>query len=336
MSVLSSIIQLFSPHILDSILVLVCIFYALEGYALGFVAAFLDLLSFIISFLLGLRFYSLVGVLLVAKFNMPLGFANAASFFIVASTSELILGFLSRRLHKVIVESTGISETQEYTQINKILGILLGLLSAVILLIFLLTLIVTLPFSPTLKRVVSDSTLASAFIAQGQGLEKNLHGVFGGAIKDSLSFITVEPKSNESVNLHFKTTNVSVDTQAEDYMLTLVNKERASRGIVPLVMDDKLRLLARSHAKDMFARGYFSHFTPEGLDPFMRMQQANITYTTAGENLALAPNTDLAMQGLMNSPGHRANILSPNFGKIGIGVIDGGIYGEMFDQEFTD
>ena len=66
------------------------------------------------------------------------------------------------------------------------------------------------------------------------------------------------------------------------------------------------------------------------------MQKAGINYQYAGENLALAPSTSLAMQGLMNSPGHRANILSPNFHKVGIGVIDGGIYGEMYTQDFTN
>jgi uncharacterized protein YkwD len=101
-------------------------------------------------------------------------------------------------------------------------------------------------------------------------------------------------------------------------------------------MDMQLRKLARSHSLDMFQRGYFSHYTPDGLSPFDRMNAANIEYTYAGENLALAPSTDLAMQGLMNSPGHRANILNPNFNKIGIGAIDGGIYGIMFSQEFTN
>ncbi len=66
------------------------------------------------------------------------------------------------------------------------------------------------------------------------------------------------------------------------------------------------------------------------------MDADSITYGYAGENLALAPSTELAMQGLMNSPGHRKNILSPNFTKVGIGVMDGGIYGKMFTQEFTD
>jgi uncharacterized protein YkwD len=86
----------------------------------------------------------------------------------------------------------------------------------------------------------------------------------------------------------------------------------------------------------MFKRGYFAHVTPEGVDPFQRMDAAGIHYVTAGENLALAPTLDIAHDGLMNSPGHRANILNPAYRKVGIGVLDGGVYGEMFVQEFTD
>jgi uncharacterized protein YkwD len=86
----------------------------------------------------------------------------------------------------------------------------------------------------------------------------------------------------------------------------------------------------------MLQGGFFSHYDKEGRSPFDRMDDARIAYLSAGENLALAPNTDLAMQGLMNSPGHRANILSKNFGHVGIGVMDGGIYGKMFVQEFTN
>ncbi|MEO5953203.1 MAG: CAP domain-containing protein, partial [Chloroflexia bacterium] len=67
-----------------------------------------------------------------------------------------------------------------------------------------------------------------------------------------------------------------------------------------------------------------------------RMDTAGITYRTAGENLALAPSLDIAHEGLMNSPGHRANILNADFGRVGIGVLDGGVYGKMFVQEFRD
>ena len=166
--------------------------------------------------------------------------------------------------------------------------------------------------------------------------EKQLNSIFGGALNETLNFMTVKPEGKELVNLRFTVKDGSVDAEAEQEMFRRVNTERAKAGLQFLEFDNSLRDVARAHSDDMFRRGYFSHYTPEGLSPFDRMNNAHITYTYAGENLALAPSTQLAMQGLMNSPGHRANILSVNFGKVGIGVIDSGIYGEMFCQEFTD
>ena len=86
----------------------------------------------------------------------------------------------------------------------------------------------------------------------------------------------------------------------------------------------------------MFARGYFAHATPEGRDPFERMREAKVSFLTAGENIALAPTLEIAHTGLMNSPGHRANILRPQFGRVGIGIVDGGIHGLMVTQDFRN
>jgi uncharacterized protein YkwD len=119
-------------------------------------------------------------------------------------------------------------------------------------------------------------------------------------------------------------------------MFEMVNSERTSRDINALVFDNSLTGVARAHCRDMLERGYFSHYTPENLSPFDRMDKADISYSFAGENLAFAPDVTLAMGGLMQSPGHKENILSQNFGRIGIGVIDAGVYGEMFCQEFSD
>ena len=119
-------------------------------------------------------------------------------------------------------------------------------------------------------------------------------------------------------------------------MLNLVNLERGKKGLPTLAFAEDLSGVARLHAKDMLERGYFSHYTPEGASPFDRMEAFGITYQYAGENLAFAPDVQIAMAGLMKSPGHRENILSPNFRKGGIGVIDAGIYGKMFVQEFSD
>jgi uncharacterized protein YkwD len=66
------------------------------------------------------------------------------------------------------------------------------------------------------------------------------------------------------------------------------------------------------------------------------MNKAGVKFRTAGENLALAPTLQLAHTGLMNSPGHRANILRPEFGRLGIGIMDGGYHGIMVSQEFRN
>ncbi|RYY59712.1 MAG: hypothetical protein EOO12_15930, partial [Chitinophagaceae bacterium] len=116
----------------------------------------------------------------------------------------------------------------------------------------------------------------------------------------------------------------------------LVNEERAQQGLPALKPDPEMTAVARAHARDMFARGYFSHYTPERKDPFDRMQASGVRFLTAGENLALGQTLQICHRGLMNSPGHRANILHASFGRLGIGVLDGGLYGLMIAQEFRN
>jgi uncharacterized protein YkwD len=86
----------------------------------------------------------------------------------------------------------------------------------------------------------------------------------------------------------------------------------------------------------MLARGYFAHVTPEDRDPFDRIREGKVRFLTAGENLAFAQSLPVAHRGLMNSPGHRANILRPQFGRLGIGIMDGGRFGLMVTQNFRD
>lgn len=123
-------------------------------------------------------------------------------------------------------------------------------------------------------------------------------------------------------------------TADEKQMLDLVNKERTSRGLAALKVNATLTEVARAHSRDMINRSYFSHNNPDGKTPFDRMKAAGVTYRTAGENIAGAPSTQTAHTNLMNSSGHRANILNSNFTEVGIGIIDGGRYGKMFTQNF--
>lgn len=323
-------------NFLDVIILCVILFYVHEGYTLGFTLAFLDLISFIISFIAALQFYQSVAWFLTTFFALPIGIANAIGFFLIAFISEIVLTILTRKSLRYLPGLPPNGFAHAVKGANHWLGILPGFISAFIILSFLLSVIVTFPSSPVIKKAVNESTIGSKLVANTSLFEKQLDLLFGGALNETLNFLTVEPESDKTVMLHFKVTNGSMDEQAEQEMFRMVNTERAKSGLDLLAFDTSLRDVARKHSDDMFSRGYFSHQSLEGLSPFDRMEDAGIPFGYAGENLALAPSTPLAMQGLMNSPGHRANILSPHFTKVGIGVIDGGIYGKMYSQEFSD
>ncbi len=327
----------FGLNLLDFIIIVIILFYAYEGYKLGFLVAFLDLASFIISFLLALTFYNRLGEVVATLFGIPPGLSNALGFFLIALVCEVVLSLLLRRLFIFLPSIPEDHPVQKvFNSLSHPFGIFPGLASAVIVLSFLLTVIVALPSSPILKDLVTGSRLGGTFVASTTLFEHRLNDVFGGAIQETLNVLTVKPESDETVDLKFTVENPTVDVKAEEELLALLNQERVEAGLKPLVVDKRLRELARDYSRDMLQRGYFSHYNPEGKSPFDRMEEYGISYTYAGENLALAPSVELAHQGLMNSPGHRANILSPNFGTIGIGVMSGGIYGKMFSQEFTN
>jgi uncharacterized YkwD family protein len=120
----------------------------------------------------------------------------------------------------------------------------------------------------------------------------------------------------------------------EQQMVNLVNQERAKAGLKPLAVDTRLVSLARLKSKDMIDKKYFSHQSPTYGSPFDMMKREGITYKTAGENLAGASTVTKAHQLLMQSAGHRQNILNPSFTHIGIGIVKGGPYGTMFTQMF--
>lgn len=127
----------------------------------------------------------------------------------------------------------------------------------------------------------------------------------------------------------------TANNKLEKEVVTLVNKERAKQGLAPLTDNVKLSNVARTKSSDMVAKNYFDHTSPTYGSPFDMMKQFGITYTSAGENIAMGqPTAASVMTGWMNSPGHRANILNNNYTDIGVGVAkdkSGAIY---WTQEF--
>lgn len=113
-------------------------------------------------------------------------------------------------------------------------------------------------------------------------------------------------------------------TKADQYaaeVVRLANVERAKNGCGPLSDDPKLKTAALGHSKDMAARDYFSHTSPEGGSAGDRITAAGYSWSTWGENIARGQQTpESVMEAWMNSPGHKANILNCSFTALGVGV----------------
>jgi uncharacterized protein YkwD len=318
-------------NLIDFVLAVIVLLSAVNGWRRGFILGVLDLLGWALVLLAGLRFYQPLARwfgphidLWSEVWDRPLAFILIAILVIVAV--QLLGKALLQRVTK---------DTHEGS-FNRMLGVLPGVANGLITAALVSALLLAMPLPERLRESARESALANRLAVYAERLEAKLHPVFAEAVAETLNLLTVQPESHERVNLPYKVANSRPRPDLEAQMLVLVNRERASAGLRPLAPDPELTEVARRHSADMFARGYFAHDTPEGLDPFARMREAHVRYLTAGENLALAPTLQVAHNGLMNSPGHRANILHSQFGRLGIGIMDGGIRGLMVSQEFRD
>ncbi len=115
-------------------------------------------------------------------------------------------------------------------------------------------------------------------------------------------------------------------TYHEATLLELTNRERLLAGLQPLTQDENLALAARNHAKEMATLKYLSHESPTPANNTLqqRITNAGSIALTIGENIAQLSHERLVVtetvKGWMNSPGHRANLLSPDYDSVGFGV----------------
>ncbi|MCQ8772034.1 CAP domain-containing protein [Streptomyces telluris] len=115
----------------------------------------------------------------------------------------------------------------------------------------------------------------------------------------------------------------------------LTNAERAAAGLRPLAADPRLAAAAQAHSDDMVARDFYAHTSPEGSEPWDRARAAGCPHPGIGENIACGQRSAAeVVRGWMNSPGHRANILKPDFAHIGVGYATGSRAGTYWTQLF--
>ncbi|MDD3852511.1 MAG: CAP-associated domain-containing protein [Syntrophomonadaceae bacterium] len=134
------------------------------------------------------------------------------------------------------------------------------------------------------------------------------------------SFLLINSRIEESIDGYRVSGSIALRDSVEKQTLDLVNVERVKRGLSILTWDADIASVARKHSQDMQYRDYFAHDNPDGKTPFDRIESAGIDYKMAGENIALNYNAISAHESLMNSPGHRRNILEKDFKRLGVGI----------------
>jgi uncharacterized protein YkwD len=127
--------------------------------------------------------------------------------------------------------------------------------------------------------------------------------------------ITVDPSPSDD-------TVVPAD-EAEKRLLALINRDREAAGLVALVWDDRVAEVARKHSEEMRRTKIVAHISPTTGSAADRVKAAGIKTAVVLENVARAYSVSEAHEGLMNSPGHRANVMSSAATHVGVGVVLG-------------
>jgi uncharacterized protein YkwD len=219
--------------------------------------------------------------------------------------------------------------------VDRALGIFPSVARSLFVIGIVLAAAVVSPLPADLKAAVESSRISRALIERVTALQPQL-AALSGQFGDSVPVFVTKLGADDTEKLDLPSDlQLTPDPGAERQMFDLVNEERTSAGLQPLAWDDKLVPVARAHSEEMFKLKYFSHTSPVAGSPFDRLKAAGIAYARAGEKIAYAQSVTIAQRGLMESQGHRENILRPEFTKMGIGVMSAGPYGRMFTQLFV-
>lgn len=133
---------------------------------------------------------------------------------------------------------------------------------------------------------------------------------------------------------------VTFNDEYIEIMLKLINEARLEAGVAPLIITPELMASSQAHSRDMACRNFFSHNNPDGQTPFDRMEVAGYPLYYAAENIyagqGVYNSPEKAVKAWLNSPGHRTNMLSPQYVHIGLGFAytDTSYYGGYYTTDF--
>ena len=321
-----------SVNWVDVLLIVIVGLGALAGLRRGFLRGAIDLITIVGSIFIAAYTYHYIADFISGHIHTSNVVASVIGFGLVAlvvqsAVSVLIITPLSPLIFAA--RHTPVSK-----QLDATLGLVPGALKGLAIAMAVVMVLVLTPFGTGADQSLGRSAMAKHLLTGANQIASDAEGHVGLDLSDFM--IVTEPSSDEGISLPFTVTSgLKESTSDEEEMLKLVNQSRSENGLAPLSSDPELRQVALEHSQEMLELGYFAHISPLHGSPTDRMDAAGVSYSVAGENIAYAPTVNVAERGLMRSPGHRANILSSDFTRIGIGVIVTPFGTRMFTQEFA-
>ena len=306
-----------------------------RGWVRGFVREAMDLAGLILGLALAFRFSGLVGDGLADWLGISpeMGrlVGGIAIFILIGVGASLGAHFLQR-----VFTMPGLVLS------NRLFGGGLALAWALFVAMLLLSLLVVIPLPDAVGERIDQSNVASALTDPESIPQRMFHTVAGDRVLEALLNLD-ELVGREKVILDEDETlsippadaeDLRADQTAVDDIFELLNRSRVEGGLEPLAWSSPLAAVGDGHATEMYVGGYFGHTSAVTGTVADRMAAAGIPFRVVGENLALAATSRTVHQGLMDSPGHKANILGANFTRVGIGVLRGPL-GLMVVQVFS-
>ena len=320
---------------IDALLVALLIILAVRGWLRGLVREAMDLLGLILGIVLAFRFGSLVGGLIESMSGISADAGRLVGGLIVLVGTGVAAALVARAVEPR-VRWPGLN------LIDRAGGAALALAWGAFAAVVLLSLAVILPIPAAVSRQLDSSTLTGLLTDPAgvpQGVFRRLSGDRVVEALLNLNRLVGERRviveGEESVALApADPADLEHDADAATRIFDLLNRARLDAGLDPLAWSPALAVVGQEHAVEMYLEGYFSHHSPVTGTVADRLEAAGITYSAAGENLALAATPTDVHNGLMGSPGHRENILRPEFRRVGVAVVAGPL-GLMTVQVFT-
>src|SRR2546425_3085300 len=317
-------------NVVDVVIVLALGLAMVEGWRAGFIATIYGLATWLIGLAVATVAHPPLAAALASVSGWPPAVTRSLAFiaillvvegaFVLAGRFTLTPLLRVVRAHQVM----GVAD--------RLAGVVPSVVRMLVIVAVSLAVLVVLPIAPPVRDAIDSSRFGSALVSEVAALQPSLERLTGAGGDEGALLVTKIAADDQQRLQVPDDLKLDPDPEAEGALLDLVNQERTSRGLAAVQLDPRLVPVARAHATEMFRLKYFGHVSPVTGTPFDRLAKAGITYQRAGENLAYAPSVALAHRALMSSEGHRENILTPGFTKLGIGVINAGLYGRMFVQ----